>query len=157
MGRHAKPTVMKILEGNPGRRPLPEGEVMPDIAEKVPEPPKHLSDVAKEEWHTMGEKLRRLGLLTEIDMTAFAMYCQAYGRWVDAEEKVSATGVLIKTSAGNVIQSPMLSVAHRNMEICHKFLVEFGMTPSSRGKASTSIPPTPKKSKFSGLISDRYN
>lgn len=146
-----KPTRMKILEGNPGRRPLPKNEVSPKVTEKIPRPPSHLSRAAKKEWKSISEKLNNLGLLTELDVTALALYCQAYSRWVEAEEKLALTGLVVRTTNGNIINSPYVNIASASMKECHKFLVEFGMTPSSRTKVS-AVSKT-KKSKFTGLIS----
>ena len=52
-----------------------------------------------------------MGVLTPIDRAALAAYCQAYGRWVEAEEKLEETPALFKTPSGYVQQSPWL--AHR--------------------------------------------
>lgn len=129
-----KPTRMKILEGNPGRRPLPENEVQPLIDDVLPKAPEYLSEPAKKEWYVMGEKLHRLGLLTQIDYPAFAIYCQSYGHWVEAEEAVEKTGFVIRTTTGKVIESPMVSISKRSMRLAHKFLSEFGMTPRAPGR-----------------------
>lgn len=82
-GRKPKPTNMKILEGNPGKRPLPTNEVKPK--QKAPRCPQWLEDDAKKEWKRMGKILEQIGILTEMDMTAFAGYCQAYARWKEAD------------------------------------------------------------------------
>jgi P27 family predicted phage terminase small subunit len=145
-----KPTRIKELEGNPGRRPLPKDEPQPNITEKIPRPPKHLLKLAKKEWHQMAAKLHRLGLLTEIDTAVLALYCQAYGRWIEAEEELEKTGLVIVTTNGNLVHSPYASIARAAMQDCHKYAVEFGMTPSARTKVSVSTPE--KKSKFTGLL-----
>ncbi len=82
-GRKPKPTNLKILHGNPGKRPLNLNEPKP--MKVVPTCPPHLMPDAKAEWERMSDKLYSLGLLTEIDGTAFAIYCQTYGRWIEAE------------------------------------------------------------------------
>ena len=38
----------------------------------------------------MAARLKRLGLLTEIDGGQLAIYCVAYSRWVAAEDKIRA-------------------------------------------------------------------
>jgi P27 family predicted phage terminase small subunit len=145
-----RPTKMKLLEGNPGRRPLPEGEPMPAVAFNVPDPPSHLTISAKLEWVNISDKLHRIGLLTEIDCAALALYCQAYGRWVDAEAAMIQGGMVVVTSNGNPIHNPYLGIANTAMRDCHTYLTEFGMTPSSRSKVTAAEPE--KKSKFYGLI-----
>ena len=47
-GRKPKPTALKVLEGNPGKRPLNLFEPTPE--DKMPECPDWLEDEAKAEW-----------------------------------------------------------------------------------------------------------
>jgi len=77
-GRKPKPTKLKIIEGNPGKRPLNENEPIPQSI--APECPDWLSDDAKKEWKRLAPELERLGLLTVLDMAAFAGYCQSYAK-----------------------------------------------------------------------------
>ena len=50
-GRKPKPTLMKQLNGNPGKRPLNDREPVPPAG--TPTPPDYLDDVARQEWfHT---------------------------------------------------------------------------------------------------------
>ena len=81
-GRKPKPTAVKLLEGNPGKRGLNAGEPKPE--KKAPRCPAWLEAEAKKEWKRMAKQMERLGILTEIDMAAFAGYCQAYARWKEA-------------------------------------------------------------------------
>ena len=69
-GRKPKPTALKMLEGNPGGRPLNTKEPKPE--KKAPRCPSWLEDEAKKEWKRMAKVLENMGLLTEMDMAAFA-------------------------------------------------------------------------------------
>ena len=42
----------------------------------------------------MAKQMEQLGILTEIDMAAFAGYCQAYARWKEAEEFITQHGTI---------------------------------------------------------------
>lgn len=64
-GRKPKPTALKELEGNPGRRPLNGAEPKPE--RKAPRCPSWLEEEAKKEWRRMGRILEQMGLLTEMD------------------------------------------------------------------------------------------
>ena len=64
-GRRPKPTAMKKLEGNPGKRKLNMVEPMPEKG--MPECPKWLLPEAKVEWSRLCQKLSEKGVLTEID------------------------------------------------------------------------------------------
>ena len=131
-GRKPKPTALKLIQGNPGKRPINKNEPQP--AKRRMKAPAHLSVEAKKEWRYMATKLFKMGLLTEIDRAALAGYCQAYGRWVEAENILNEKGPLYKTENGCILQSPMLCVANRAMDQMYKFLTEFGMSPSSRSR-----------------------
>ena len=134
-GRKPKPTALKRLAGNPGKRKLNDAEPQPTRGKRTPPAPKHLSDEARREWRRMAPHLHRLGLLTKVDMPALEGYCAAYARWVEAERKIDETGgEIIETKNGNMIQNPWLAVANRAMKEMQDWLREFGMTPSSRSK-----------------------
>ena len=60
-GRKPTPTQVKILRGNPGRRPLNEGEPQP--APLAPSCPPELSPTAKDEWNRIIVELVELGLM----------------------------------------------------------------------------------------------
>ena len=59
-GRKPKPTAMKVLEGNPGGRPLNKNEPKPD--KKAPRCPAWLEEEAKKECHRSGILLWFSGL-----------------------------------------------------------------------------------------------
>jgi len=135
-GRKKKPTQLKVIEGNRGKRPLPDNEPKPLKPEKIPLPPSYLNAVAKKEWQETAKKLHRLGLLTEIDLTALAGYCDSYSTWLACNEIVEKTGILIKTKSGYPVVNPALPQASKAMAEMRKWLTEFGMTPSSRARVS---------------------
>ena len=85
-GAKPKPTALKLLEGNPGKRPTNKNEPRPKVF--VPKPPAHLTDAALLEWKRVSEQLAMLGILTTLDRAVLAGYCQAYGRWSEAEQKL---------------------------------------------------------------------
>jgi P27 family predicted phage terminase small subunit len=137
-GRRPLPTAIKQLRGNPGKRPLNDNEPKPEI-ERPPCPPE-LSKVAKKEWHRIVPILVCLGILARIDRSALAAYCQSWARFIEAEEKIAETSLVIKTKSGNIVENPYYSISKRERELMHKFLIEFGMTPASRSRLNIHIP-----------------
>jgi len=131
-GRKPKPTALKILEGNPGKRQLNTNEPTP--VKKAPKCPSWLDNDAKKEWRRLTKQLEDLGLLTTIDMAAFAGYCQAYARWKEAEEFISKHGTIVKTPSGYWQQVPQVSIAQTYLKIMNKFCEQFGLTPSARSR-----------------------
>lgn len=113
-------------------------EPTPDLSR--PTPPSHLGPEARVEWDRVVGALHRLGILTQIDRGALAAYCQAYGRWVQAEralakmaERDPAThAMMIRTQSGNAIQNPLVGAANKAMSDMMRYAAEFGMTPSAR-------------------------
>lgn len=134
-GRKPKPTAIKVLEGNPGKRPLNKAEPKPKS--KAPKCPGWLEAEAKKEWRRMAKQLEQLGLLTEVDRVAFAGYCQAYARWKEAEEFISQHGTIVKTPSGYWQQVPQVSIASTYLKIMGKFCEQFGLTPSARSRLIT--------------------
>ena len=131
-GRKPTPTAIKELEGNPGKRPLNEREPKP--AKKAPACPKWLEDEAKKEWRRLAKKMEMMGVLTEVDMAAFAGYCQAYARWKEAEEFISLHGTIVKTPSGYWQQVPQVSIAQTYLKVMNRFAEQFGLTPASRSR-----------------------
>ncbi len=131
-GRKSKPTEVKELEGNPGKRALNEFEPKPK--KKAPKCPIWLDAEAKKEWRRVAKQLEELGVLTEVDMAAFAGYCEAYARWKEAEEFISKHGTIVKTPSGYWQQVPQVSIAQTYLKIMIKFCEQFGLTPSSRSR-----------------------
>ena len=82
----------------------------------------------------MAKVLENMGLLTEMDMAAFAGYCQAYARWKEAEEFLTQHGSMVRTPNGYLQQVPQVSIAQTNMKIMLKFCEQFGLTPSARSR-----------------------
>lgn len=131
-GRKPKPTAVKELEGNPGKRALNVFEPKPE--KKAPKCPTWLDVEAKKEWKRVAKQLEDLGILTEVDMAAFAGYCEAYARWKEAEEFISKHGTIVKTPSGYWQQVPQVSIAQTYLKIMIKFCEQFGLTPSSRSR-----------------------
>ena len=135
-GRKPTPTAIKELEGNPGKRALNDKEPKP--VKKAPACPKWLEDEAKKEWRRLAKQMEQLGILTQVDMAAFAGYCQAYARWKEAEEFITQHGSIVKTPSGYWQQVPQVSIAQTYLKIMNKFAEQFGLTPSSRSRIIAS-------------------
>lgn len=138
-GRRPIPTAMKELAGNPGKRRLNENEPKPPAA--APPCPSHLGNEARKEWRRILKELGPLGMVSKLDRAALAAYCQAWGRWVEAEEQLRKHGPVVKSPSGYPMMNPYLSIANTAMEQIRKYMTEFGMTPSSRSRIET----TPQK------------
>lgn len=134
-GRPAKPVTLKLLQGNPGKRPLPE-EIK--VTTKKPVRPAFLDKDARKEWQRLIGPLYNSGVLTAAEQSIFAAYCQAYSRWVQAERKIQQLGdLVVKTRNGHQIPNPYLPVANKAMEQMRGFANELGLTPSARARINS--------------------
>lgn len=80
-------------------------------------------------------------VVTVADRAALAAYCQAWGRWVEAEQQLAQHGTIVKSPNGFPIQNPYLAVANKALQQMHKLLVEFGLTPSARSRVKPTESP----------------
>ena len=146
------PFPLKVLRGNPGKRPM-KPEPQPEQATDVPAPPPFITGYAADEWWRTAPELQRLGLLT---VPALAAYCHAFdGGGIageDAGERSDherhdhqdqvwrcgdeSAGVYHRKHAGDVI----------------RFASEFGLTSVARTRLALGGfgPSTPLK--FDGLL-----
>ena len=132
MGRKPKPTALKLLEGNPGKRELNQFEPKP--TDGMPICPEWLMEDAKEEWYRLAAVMNKMGILSEVDQSAFAVYCQTWARWKEAQEHIDREGSTFETDSGQIKRNPWVAIANewqaKLMSVCG----EFGLTPSSRSR-----------------------
>jgi P27 family predicted phage terminase small subunit len=154
------PIELKLLRGNPGRRPVPSTlRVLPPP--EPPSPPDHLSEYALEEWRRVAPELHACRLLTPLDLMPFAAYCEAFSVWrtaLDVIETMAANdplthGLMVKTPDGASI-SPVVRIARQAAREMLRFAEEFGMTPSARARIAAGVPAA-FASEFDGLLGRR--
>ena len=158
MAGKPKPTKMKKLEGNPGLRKLPEHELEPPL--NMPVMPAHFCADAKEEWERICPGLNHMGILTLVDCNALAAYCTAYALWAQSwraingmtKEGVLGSGLMIKTTNGNMIQNPLVGTANKAAREMVRFASEFGLTPAARARIALSPKGPQKPTGIQGLI-----
>jgi P27 family predicted phage terminase small subunit len=151
-GRRPKPTRIKALTGNPGKRPLNAQEPRP--LPSLPECPPELNPIARGEWMRLAAELVKLNLVTQLDRGALAAYCGAYALWAEAMEQVQKYGTMVKSPTGYPIQSPYLAIVNRQAEIMLRVASEFGFTPASRSRISA---PPPDQLPLLDLTFDDYD
>jgi P27 family predicted phage terminase small subunit len=151
-GRRPLPSIIKNLRGNPGKRQVNANE--PELQPGDPTMPAGLSEAAQTEWREIIGVLRTMGVLTPADGKALAAYCYAFDVWMQANESVKKHGVLIEepimgrvgTPEQNEVidhktkKNPAVAIANEALKTMKSFLVEFGMTPSSRSKLHVEKP-----------------
>jgi P27 family predicted phage terminase small subunit len=130
MGRGGKPipTRLKILMGNPGKRRINSNKPQP-IGEA--EMPSGLSGDAENEWNRLYPELTRLGLLTVVDASAFAAYCECWGLYRRACRDMKELTV---ESKGRPFPNPAITIAAECRRQMLAYQTKFGLTPSDRAR-----------------------
>ncbi|MBR5010719.1 MAG: phage terminase small subunit P27 family [Clostridia bacterium] len=136
-GRKPKPTALKKLEGNPGKRPLNELEpVPPNVSIHCPQ---YLLPDARREWKRLAPVLIQMGLLTAADVIPFAAYCTAFARWKEAEEEITKHGSIYKDGEGRIRPNPYIAIANQQLREIKSLAAEFGLTPSNRSAMIANV------------------
>jgi P27 family predicted phage terminase small subunit len=134
-GRRPTPTNLKLLRGNPGKRPINTQEPRPKV--EAPSCPPHLGEIARAEWRRMVKEMRPLNLLTRLDRAALAIYCDQWERWVMATEELRKYGPVLKMGT-MLVTSPYIGIADKAMNQIRAIGTEFGFTPSARTRLHVS-------------------
>ena len=111
MARQRTPTALKIVTGNPGKRPLPQNEPEPRGEVKKP---KFVKYQATQIWKQYAPELERLGILKSTDVDMFGAWCCLMAEFHESPRGFNAARL-----------SQMRALA-----------ASFGLEPSSRSRIS---------------------
>lgn len=140
-GPKSKPAHLHLVTGNPSK--LPVRGLLQKLQRPVelPECPADLSDDAKAEWNRLGPLLESLGLISQLDLAAFALYCDAWGQFLHATRKLQALGdegMVMSTPSGYKQIGPWLSIKNNAAEKVNKYKAEFGLSPADWNRVDAS-------------------
>lgn len=129
-GRLPKPTQLKVLNGNPGKRQLNENEPKPEAAD-ASKAPEWLDEVGRAFWDRYAPQMVKLGLLTDLDVPEFAAACEQESLYRRLMKLImrAPTGKRAKELGPRADKA----LAHRD-----RILARFGFDPSSRARLSVA-------------------
>lgn len=147
-GRKPKPTQLKVLHGNPGKRPLPKSEPPKIVSDEPVE--FLLGDIGEKEAARMRRMLDEMGMGSAAFETAVVCYASVFQDYMAARQLYKRAGEspISKTTNGNIVQHPLLSVINRMRDDMRKWLVEFGMTPSASTRVESTSAENDPASKY---------
>jgi len=143
-GPKPKPTHLKLLQGNPGHRPLPVDEPMPDG--DLHAPPEAMPARQQRVWRKCITDAPE-GLLKNLDTNVLERYCAAKVTFDKANYEVDRLGEIVNGPGNQPMHNPYLSVrnnAAKQMRVCSD---ELGFSPAARTRVKVS----PKKKAKSAL------
>ena len=147
-GPAPQPTKLRLLRGNPGKRPINKREPNPEAGE--PPCPTWLDANAKKEWTRITKELESLGLLTRCDMAALAGYCVAFARVQECAKVIKKHGATYETETGYFRERPEVGMEQKYLALMKQYLAEFGLSPSSRSRIS--VPEKPQVDPFEEFL-----
>jgi P27 family predicted phage terminase small subunit len=138
-GRPPKPTSLKLVTGNPGKRAINKQEPDPTYLQDLT-PPEWLGAGARQVWEEMAPAAARNKLLTEVDVEAFAMGCTAIAQYRHATTKVGEASVKTKVvinDEGRPVEAgehlnPWAMVQSMTFKQAMAVFDRFGMSPQAR-------------------------
>jgi len=130
-GRKPKPTALKELAGNPGKRPLNKSEPKFSTVTDI-DPPEWFTERAATMWRMMVPELLRESVLALTDLHNVEAFCCAYDNWRSAQEQVTQFGPVVESSQGSPMKNPALTAANEAMRQMVTFGSMLGLDPASR-------------------------
>jgi len=140
-GRKPKPTHLKVVQGNPGKRALPANEPKPK--RDRPRKPANLDGTASKIWDVLAGETDNMGVLTTADGPALRMLCEAWSDFFEAKRIISAYGSMTYETVGAAGKMVKLHPAQKVKENAdsriRQWFTEFGLTPSARSKVERAF------------------
>jgi|SRR6188472_3071292 P27 family predicted phage terminase small subunit len=152
-GRKPQPTALKLLRGNPGKRPVNLREPQHGALDAAV-PPDLVDPEAQDEWRRLAAVLITRGQVTTVDRAVLTGYCVKYAQWIALEREAAKHPWVVKTPSGYPIPNPALGMANKAFGLMLQAATELGITPSARSRVSANLEPwvpTPD-SKWAGVL-----
>lgn len=135
-GPKAKPTYLRILEGNPSRKPLPPGEPQAQTVTALPAPDWY-DEARIDLWNDVTQELARMNALTRVDYQVLVMYIDTIAECHRLSKKMIALKDSVMkygTEKKNIKSVPYFHQLIAQKQLALKFAAQFGMTPSARAR-----------------------
>lgn len=133
-GRPRKPTALKLVEGNRGKRAVPTNEPDPNYLADLTAPV-HLTPMARQVWDELAPKLRRSHLLTELDTIALEQLCVAAAQHRLATQNVADDKLIMRNAeTGALSPNPWIIIQSMAFKRAKALCDAFGMTPAARSR-----------------------
>jgi P27 family predicted phage terminase small subunit len=146
-----KPTHLKLLTGNPGKRKLNKNE--PCAASSLPHPPSWLTARAKAIFRLLVKRIDGMGYASSSHTESLGLCAWRLDQVEQCEAVIRTEGMTYgtETMGGSTMWRSRPEVALQSEAARHaqSLLCEFGLTPSSASKVS--VPGKPKSNAFNTL------
>lgn len=144
-GRKPTPTALKVLRGNPSKRPLNPDEPMPGGLNL--ECPTELFDpIARLEWDRTVAPLIGIGQVTAADRTLAIAHCELWATWQSQlAEAVKHPHVVAAGKNKYPMPNPARVMANKTLQLLSLVDEKLGFTPTSRTRVKMAAPASRNK------------
>lgn len=134
-----KPVELRVLEGNPSKRRLPN---TPKSAPLLADPPESLSPSGRELWCRVRDAFPDSAVVQESDRDALLALCEARELAEAALADLRTRGVIIESCRADreLVRNPAMLVWGAASERVAKGLASFGLTPLDRARFDIAAP-----------------
>ena len=131
---------MKLVTGNPGHRPLNEQEAKPRMV--IPDPPEMLKRRGAGGVAPRHAAAGRGGLIAKLDRAIIAGYCMAWARWIECEQQLVTTGLIVQGAErlSRCIRRISRS-SNKALDQVRQFSEQIGLSGSSRSRIKAGDAP----------------
>jgi len=153
MPRKAMPIALHLIDGNKNRLTKAEIEARKSAEERLRpkddkvKPPSWLSKEAKKVFKQIAKELEHTKLITNVDIHALALWCDAYVDYINCTRIIEEEGLMVeytnKAAETNKVAHPLMTKKKQLAEQMRALASEFGLTPAARAKLA--IPKDPPK------------
>jgi P27 family predicted phage terminase small subunit len=152
-GRKPKHPKIKLLEGNPGKRPITN--VLNEEPMQKIQKPDFFDKYASRIWDELAPQLVADGRLTPLTKAGFEILCVLKGRMIKIEEELQSQDFLKQGYRKDSVKNPLLTICKTTVDQFFKFATEYGLTPQSRQRLI--IKPSEHDDPFSRFINETDN
>lgn len=127
-----KPTALKLLAGNPGKRELNPAEPMPKPGR--PAPLESLSAAAMVHFARYVDQLDAVRVVTVADGPAVSVLAQATADYEEASRVLAIEGKVVAGDKGVMARNPWVIIQKQALDQMQRGFSDFGLTAASRSK-----------------------
>jgi P27 family predicted phage terminase small subunit len=146
MAQKPTPTAIRLVKGNPGKRPMPKNEPKFKMPKERIAPEEYLgkhadimTEYARDAWDIITPDLHSAGVLTIGDYMACIGLCIALGDYIEARKYAAKSGRFIVNEDKKPKTSPFVTRAAHAWESAYSMMAAFGMNPSDRTRIRSAI------------------
>lgn len=145
-GRRPDPTAIRIIKGNPQKKPLPKNEPKFKKPDERLTPKEYLGDSADimgeqslKIWDIITPDLHGAGVLTKGDYMAAIGLCNTLSDYFEARRMINKGGQFYKDSDGKIKVARWVGRANEAWREALSQMASFGMTPSDRTRIKSVL------------------